>query len=246
MKDCTAATLPPQKSVSKKNRLTRMLLPAMGFVLPLFLNSCGMVARVQNYRLTAKVEVGGKIYTGSSVQKLSCKSGGGILRDMDVANCYIDGEAVPVDVGTRGKIYIILLSSREDPKTGQLYLGTAEEMLSDLRLNDSLHEKRKMFGSWQVEPSKYPAMITFKDSSDPQSVEMLNPSDLSARFGTDTKFKSLSVELTGNQPTKGQITALLPWLKTLPVGYLNGRNYQSIDDQSLSAQVSTRDLAYWS
>jgi len=69
----------------------------------------------------------------------------------------------------------------------------------------------------------YPLLVTFTDINDPASVQRVDPDDLVAHFGPGVKLKTITLEITDEPVTGGQIEKVLGWLKT-HAGYLSGKH----------------------
>ena len=67
-----------------------------------------------------------------------------------------------------------------------------------------------------------PDLVTFSDVGVPKSALRVDPNNLEAIFGHDVKWRSMTIEVTGQPLTTG-IETKLPWLKTMSgVMYLEG------------------------
>jgi len=58
-----------------------------------------------------------------------------------------------------------------------------------------------------------PVLVRFRDPKDPTSVELVDPLNIAASFGSSVTLTRASVEITDDPVTKG-IEARLPWLKS--------------------------------
>lgn len=210
-------------------------------IILVLLSGCGVVPRVQNYQLTAEIEVDGKVYSGTTIQQLKCRKGLPLAWGMDVGSCRVRGEAVVVPVEGRGTVFILMGAANTSPTDGRVHLGSGEDMLADLNLVDGPRSPRK-HGEWQVSQSKLPYMILFKDVRDRNTIEAVDPSNLQASLGTNASFKSLKVKTTSSKITFGKVRATLPWLPADESYLLNGQSTASYQDISLLGLTQTLSL----
>ena len=68
-----------------------------------------------------------------------------------------------------------------------------------------------------------PHFVTFKDMNDPMTVENVDGKDLSKTFGEGVLLKDITLEITTDPITWGNINHYLPWLEGLKGGYLDGQ-----------------------
>ncbi len=205
------------------------------------LSGCGVIPRVQNYRLTAAVEADGKIYTGTTVQQLRCRDGVTMAWAMDVGGCKILGEAVVVPIEGKGVLFIMMGAASKYPVDGKIYLGSGEQMLADIGLVDEPGRSRN-HGEWQVENNKLPYMVFFKDVQDPSCITAVDPSDMEAVMGSGVKIKSLKVKTTSSKISYGVVRSYLNWLPNDQSYLLNGKSTATYEDMSLLGLIQTSSL----
>lgn len=191
-------------------KLKLVIAVAVLVVLGLGLRACGLTARVQNYRLTAIVDVDGKEVRASGVQQLRERKAMSLLGGLDGDSVEVFGEAIPVNLGSRGRFYIIMLDGTRDPTTHEVMLRGAPQMLAELHLMKNGSQPRRWFGSWSIPDGHMPAMVDFAKPTDPMSVRLVDPTHLEKTFGQGVKLKSFLVEPTVSPITKG-IEKYLPW-----------------------------------
>jgi hypothetical protein len=63
-----------------------------------------------------------------------------------------------------------------------------------------------------VPPRCLPMLVTFSDISDPKSVQRVDPEDLAASFGPGMRLKAVTLGVTEESVTEGQVEAVLGWL----------------------------------
>ncbi|MBL8638658.1 MAG: hypothetical protein JNN09_09230 [Alphaproteobacteria bacterium] len=120
------------------------------------------------------------------------------------------GEAVVVDLGQRGKLFMTIgedhyfifeafpLGGGENTPRGIKYyshLKNAKASLLDLKT--------------------VPQLVTFTDVNNPLTVKAVELHNLAASFGEGVKLQDITVETTDEPMTTGIIEATLPWLKNI-------------------------------
>ncbi len=195
------------------------------------------------YKLTVEVETPEGIKTGSAVRRLrqytDIKIG-----DTGGGAASTSGEAVVVDLGERGKLFMtvgedhyFLFRVFPFSKGGNTPEGI--EYYDHLK-----NAKASILGLENLRPQ----LVTFRNIEDPKSVELVygsrfNPStqktdpvdDFEGIFGTGVRLKDITVETTDEPITRG-IDKVLPWLEELrkKKARLNGK---------ISIAIFSNDLA---
>ena len=68
-----------------------------------------------------------------------------------------------------------------------------------------------------------PFFVTFRDLSDPRSVERVDPDDLAATFGPGVRLADVTVTLSDEEVTRGTVFRLLPWIEGYEGNLQDGR-----------------------
>ncbi|MEQ8448446.1 MAG: hypothetical protein RIB97_02055 [Nitratireductor sp.] len=208
------------------------LLPAL-FAITL-LAGCGELG-FNNWRwhqkLSVTVDVGGEIVSGSAVSSVlwwpNFFSGGwgGAAWLQEV-----QGEAVVVDLGERGVLFALLSRAGDSAYTAKL----AGRMLTDTPANG---RREAVFAAvlasagrvLEVPPERYPLLVTFTDIADPTTVKRVDPDDLAATFGPGVALKRITLEITDEAVTEGEVEKkVLGWLETIGNTMLDGRSISTI------------------
>lgn len=176
------------------------------------------------YRLTVEVERDGKLQSGSSVIEVQREKG---FTGIGGTFC---GEAVVVDLGEAGLLFALL----NGPYGGGSWplfmphhalaslLGT-EDMVDEAVLD----RLTRMDGvSAVLSAEDYPTFAHFRDINDPKSIEEVNPLDLAATFGAMTRLREVRMEMT-RDPIAHDMYKIIPWIKSINGGYLDGANVGS-------------------
>jgi hypothetical protein len=200
----------------------------------LLLAGCGERLPTYRYRMTVEVDTPEGLRTGSSVIEVRTRKGpgfpgpeaGGILGE-------VRGEAVAVDLGTRGTLFALLRGAR-GTETGAG--GYAWALLPNPPRDDggieAMRENYRALASAQgtaaLSPDQYPMLVRFRDLSQPTTVQEVAPGALQEHFGQGVRLRRITVEITNDKPT-AEIAQLLPWLGTTS-GYLDGQFTQKSHD----------------
>jgi hypothetical protein len=197
-------------------------------IMMLALTVAGLVACGSNYswnqKLTVTVETPEGIKTGSAVTRVSAKVGGQSILSQAIVSYRVEGEATFVDLGN-GKYLFALLSSGGDYTPTEYWaqqafrkqiLGDPEPYREEKARLSELFTKLQTNGKIANVPlDEYPLLVTFADLNDPKSVKAINPINLPATFGQGYRLKSITIEITDENVTEGQVEKLLVWLESL-------------------------------
>jgi hypothetical protein len=201
------------------------------------LSACSRELPSYRYRLTVEVDTPEGLRTGSSVIEVrtfrASEFPGATAGGVDGR---IRGQAVAVDLGARG-ILFVLLKGRDSPtQIGSLAMpallpqppdpgGTADG------LGNNIAALKRVRGAAPVPPETYPMLVRFGDIRNPASVAEVDPANVSASFGPGVRLRRMTAEITDDDVTTG-IEERLPWwdeyrgrrLDGAPVGIEDLRN----------------------
>ena len=135
------------------------------------------------------------------------------------------GEATAVDLGD-GKYLFALLSE----ETRYLALRT---FANDLGENALINEMgfaamAALGGTREVPRERYPLLVTFGDINDPTTVKRVDPDDLAASFGPGVSLKRITLTITDERVTAGEVEKRLGWLGEYYGKQLDGQRYETI------------------
>ncbi len=195
----------------------------------LLLAGCGEVlaedkAPDYRYRLTVEVDTPKGLRTGSSVIEVEQSLGGaGTAGGLAGKQIYFRtrGEAVAVDLPD-GKVLFALLRSENDIDWANRVMLLISSGGNNAPFDQAFKRIVKLKGEkvvprmWRAvghlpRRSAYPMLVTFGDLSDPTSVALVEPDNLSASFGEGVSLKRITVQLTDDPVTTG-IEQRLGWL----------------------------------
>lgn len=229
--------------------------------LVVLLSGCGTALPDYRYRLTVEVETPEELKTGSSVIEVSTSTTSSIsIPSPGAVRHRLSGEAVTIDLGQHGTLFALLRSDVDVDWATNLLFRLAPEVAavrdengrydSDAsfraRYEAMLQNRRlivlpKTFHHIRVlrDMPARPMLVRFRDTSDPKTVERVDPDDLAASFGEGVKLRRVTVQLTDDPVTTG-IKKRLGWLGEYPEPSLNPSHSPS--DWSLPATLHHGDF----
>lgn len=210
---------------------------AVVFVALMTLAGCGE-NHVWRQKTIIEVETPNGIVTGGSVVEVSVHWFGTIEKALTAGNGVSSagiGEASFVEVAP-GK-YLFALSLTEPlERTLESFRSPPEEKNQPLTARlETIRERRVL--TWD----KYPKLVTFDEINDPKTVKLVDPANLAATFGAGFALKSISIEITDEKVTEGNMEKVLVWLCDYKARHarLNGSTSIAISDNELSNRLGT-------
>ena len=147
------------------------------------------------------------------------------------------GEAIPVDLGERGRAYLMLGFYNEtsasfgngtyayailetwDVATGGPGGLKAEDYFELAALKGRVPFRNSSGHSVDTyRELAHPDMVAFRDESDPKSIHRFRVEDMASHFGAGVEFVSLELEITDDPVTSGELERYLPWLAAEGLG----------------------------
>lgn len=212
----------------------------------LLVSACGNEMPSYRYKLTVEVETPEGLRTGSGVIEVRTfrssdfpgATAGGV-------NSRIRAEAVAVDLGAQGTLFV-LLSGRDSPtQIGSLAMAALMPRRVDQRgtaeaLENNIVALKRISGAALVPPESYPTLVRFGDVRNPTSVVEVSAANLSASFGPGVRLRRMMAEITDEDVTTG-IESRLPWLSDSPERRLDSA-YRGGTNPSLPQRLSHGDF----
>ncbi|MEX3012038.1 hypothetical protein [Hoeflea sp. TYP-13] len=157
-------------------------------------------------KLTVVVDTPSGQVSGSSVVEVKSWFGQ-IPPSTNEVSYKIRGEATVVEVLPGRYLFALLGGSKE-----RYYWAVRDELPTQNR-GKWLKLIPKMSTVAILEPKNhgYPMLVTFRDINDPKSVREVDPLNLSATFGPGVSLDEITLEITDEPVTEGQIGKLLGW-----------------------------------
>jgi hypothetical protein len=182
------------------------------------------------YRLTLEVETPEGLKTGSSVIEVQVKDGPSFNPE-GARPVFVRGEAVAVDLGSRGVLFALMSSERWSNFDCPVYVvfetfpwpgGPGGGLSKSGRaFYQALRGKAELPVDRKPPDDRLPKLVRFRDVNDQMTVEKVNPSNLEASFGSGVKLVKVMIEMTKDNLTTG-IEQRLVWLNSLHGRYLGG------------------------
>lgn len=202
----TAPSEPNRRAIDPMRAFLRSLIV---IVLPLLvLTGCfDKYAVRQKVVLSVQTPSGEK--TASSVEEISYTPAllKGPAAGFDNATISRRGEAVVLEVAP-GRYLFALLSDNRDP-WNVFFPGEAPQA--------TVEKFKTMTGATRELPSsQYPLLVTFDDINDPASVKRVDPANLETTFGPGYRLNGITLSLTKEPVTEGEVEKVLGWLGPYP------------------------------
>lgn len=70
-------------------------------------------------------------------------------------------------------------------------------------------------GIREVPRERYPLLVTFENISDPATIKRVDPDDLAASFGPGVSLKRITLTITDEPVTAGEVEKVLGWLERI-------------------------------
>ena len=191
------------------------------------------------YRMIVEVETPEGIKTGSAVREVTVTASPKLTPEM-TSSQEVEGEAVVVNLGERGVLFVLMDGATMMPTYafGNHGQGAPEGMAYFNQLE----------GSAPLPLMRHPRMVTFDDMNDPTSVRLVYDAEICERrnekhrqevygcvkadnfaeiYGDGVALKSITIEMTHARVTK-KIEKWLPWLSNYKNLLFDGRTIHTI------------------
>lgn len=215
----------------------KLLLLLIGLGLIFGVGACFLYSlpKAIRYRLALEVEMNGAVQTGSGVIEERWYNQS-YFKDLANGTAWVvhtRGEAVSVDLGSRGILFALLTGperkSRGSSKTyfspdpQQVLLTQFSSVGQGSMTPDLLEQLSRRRDIVKIPVAGLPMLVRFRDINDPTTLEQVNPDDLAASFGPGIKLRGATIAITDEPVTVG-IEEKLSWLKSLNGGYLTAKH----------------------
>jgi hypothetical protein len=190
--------------ITPLNRVLKRFVVMVTLMLSCLMAACSPSV-TERIKVTVTVEDNGKLYTGTAVQKWTCWETDDRWRGMAIGGCRLNAEAIPIKIGDKGSVFMLLSGNEQAGFNPEYYPGAIQAGRS--KGNPKL--------PWSVPFDKAPMFVMFRDLKDRMTVEMVRPNAFGEAFGKGVRLVSIKAEVTNNWLTRGKVTNLLPWLDEL-------------------------------
>lgn len=160
------------------------------------------------YRLTLGVSVNDKEHVGANVVQVRVTEKSNMLPQTGGVYTRVAGEAVAVDLGERGVLFVLLKDiERERPFSAAsgMWFASADNIVQSAfprikgeegKWGLALAMRRYAQGgeSRELRPDQLPLLVRFRDKADPKTVEQVDPTNLEPQFGPGTRLTRATIE----------------------------------------------------
>ncbi|HET6407094.1 MAG TPA: hypothetical protein VFG14_04375 [Chthoniobacteraceae bacterium] len=194
---------------------TRLRSVAALLIAVFMVSACGQLPTYR-YEMSLEVETPESLRTGSSVIEVRTSKGSGFPGpEAGGIGTSVEGEAVMIDLGSRGKLFALLYS----PQNRDYAAGIAPSVLLPVLIDrrgtaaawgNNLRALKKVRGSAALNLHQYPLLVRFRDIRDPRTVVRVLPNDLASHFGPGVRLRGINIQISEDPITQG-IASHLPW-----------------------------------
>ena len=173
--------------------------------------------------------------TASSVEEISYTPPllKGPAAGFDNATITRRGEAVVLEVAP-GRYLFELLSENRDP-WNVFFPGEGPQA--------TIEKFKAMTGATrELSSSQYPLLVTFDDINNPSSVKRVNPANLEATFGPGYRLNGITLSLTKEPVTKGEVEKVLGWLPASNFIIRPEQQPRYVKDQTIEQKLMPSDF----
>ncbi len=188
--------------------MNRLLSLVIGMVALLALAGCG-----ENHswrqKIILEVETPNGVVSGGNVTEMTVGWFGWLDRELgsSAVRTGTRGEASFVEVAP-GRYLFALLKDGEAWRTAEVFREASDKK----EIKPTTARLAHLLERRTITLSRYPMLVTFANVNDPTTVVQLDPANLAATFGSGYTLKSISIEITDEKVTQGNVAKLLPFL----------------------------------
>lgn len=199
----------------------------------LALAACNSRPQTIRYKLTVDVTVDGTIHSGSVVNEAYIGFHDGWFNISPVPRRGFSAEAAIVELGSAGTLFVLVFGDdflRQTAASDPAYLifqNFPESRTMDFGPNLVASINRHQ-GPVDIKFEKLPMMVRFRDIADRNTVELVEPDNISKIFEYDMRFLSAKIEIS-KEPLTRALMDKLPWVAATKLNgiYFGGNYYRS-------------------
>jgi len=166
-----------------------------------------------NQKLTVEIDTPDGVRAGSSVAHVYVLFGQLPLSGNEVEYSF-EGEATTIDLPDGRTLFALIDEWQQET----VYRSFAD-LLPESR-GDWLGHIAGLQGVREVPAKWRPKIVMFEDINKPGSLKKVEPGKFGETLGPGYALRSMTIEVTKEPVTKGVVASKLPWLETLPSGYV--------------------------
>jgi hypothetical protein len=185
-----------------------------------------------NQKLTLTVETPQGEVTGSGIVRVVWSDSPDLFGDAPHWHSKVRGEATVVELGEE-KYLFALIGGAERLGLRVFHERRLPQDTDGLGpIIESIPEQKRGVAR-PVPPETMPLLVTFTDISDPKTVRRVDPDNLAATFSPGYRLRSVTLEITGEPVTKGEVEKVLTWWCDLRQkgARLNGKTGAIMDNE---------------
>ncbi|MEP6433216.1 MAG: hypothetical protein ABJ053_06200 [Lentilitoribacter sp.] len=103
---------------------------------------------------------------------------------------------------------------------------------SFVQWDESVKRIQNLVGAKAFPLEHLPMLVTLDDINDPASVKEVDPANLAATLGPGYALKSITLEITKEALTQGEVEVAIDWLDSIKNTQLDGDKYQRANAQN--------------
>ena len=165
------------------------------------------------FRLTVEVATPEGLRRGTSVYQVTAGTTAALAPGGQARGWLVVGEAVAVELPGNRTLFALLRTYALHSDLAGLAMATLDpsfqndmvESAERIAVGDNIRSPAT------VDPSRYPLLVTFQDTANPETVREVEPSNLAVIFGDGFRLERIVVEVTEGSVTTG-LKRRLPWL----------------------------------
>lgn len=194
------------------------------------LTGCGnLFPSRYRFRMTVEVDTPQGLRSGSSVMEVASSLATWKTSDSHALETRLRGEAVAIDISPDQTLYALIgdaapgrgLAGDVTLSFEPNYTGPNSFIASVSKLGQSDQLGRTL----DLPRERYPMMVRFLDATDPQTIQLVDPTNLSSSFKTDINLRRVNVTITNDPITRG-LEKRLTWLPEFYGKKLDGSRYR--------------------
>lgn len=168
------------------------------------------------YRMTVEVQTPEGVRSGSAVRKVTFRRRRGFFLVEGSPSWDVKGQAVVVDLPNGKRLYALMRSGENREYGARIaddVLGDGRRVLGWPRPAELYPNASKKTVGYRLKSGAglVPMLVTFGNSTDPMSVQLVDPHNLEPVFGPGYELKRITIDVVERPVTTG-IKSRLPWL----------------------------------
>lgn len=198
------------------------------------------------FELTVEIDTPQGLRKGASVYEVWASNKTALLPEEASRDWGVRGEAVAVDLPNGQTLFALL---KTNAKHGDL-AGLSMTALDPAFRNDIVESAARIASGKgvkrqaEVAAGDYPMLVTFRDLTDPASVQAVTPTGFASVFGPGYALRRITVQITDQPVTTGG-ERRLPWWSKYLDRHLDGTSatIEDMRDENLAAHLSVGNFS---